>query len=140
DTRPPLPSRAELEKLTTDLPRLWHAPTTSNKDRKRLLRTLIADITLLPETNPTQARIWIRSHTASCDQLPADPPLRPHPPPVHRPHPHAPRRHTTPTRPPNRQPQRPRAHHTPRAPLPHPPPQVDPPRLPLPRPSALRHR
>ena len=49
ESLPPLPSRAELGKLAADLPALWHAPTTSTKDRKRLLRTLIADITLLPE-------------------------------------------------------------------------------------------
>ena len=54
DALPPLPGRAELEKLAADLPRLWHAPVTSSKDRKRLLRTLIADVTLLPE--PDQAR------------------------------------------------------------------------------------
>ena len=54
DTLPPLPTRTELEKLAADLPGLWHAPTTSNKDRKRLLRTVIADITLLPE--PDHAR------------------------------------------------------------------------------------
>jgi DNA invertase Pin-like site-specific DNA recombinase len=78
-TRPPLPSRAELEKLTADLPTLWHAPTTSNKDRKRLLRTLIADITLLPETNPTQARIGIHWHTGASDELLTDRPLPPGP-------------------------------------------------------------
>src|SRR3989454_3074699 len=42
----PLPSRIELEALAADLPALWAAPTTSAKDRKRLLRTLIADVTL----------------------------------------------------------------------------------------------
>jgi DNA invertase Pin-like site-specific DNA recombinase len=41
-----LPARAELEALATDLPRLWHASTTSDKDRKRLLRALIADVTV----------------------------------------------------------------------------------------------
>ena len=56
---PPLPDRAELERLAADLPRLWSEPTTSNKDRKRLLRTLIADITLLPEPDQAKARIGI---------------------------------------------------------------------------------
>lgn len=69
DTLPPLPGRAELEQLAADLPRLWHAPTTSNKDRKRLLRTLIADITLLPEPDRGKARIGIRWHTGVCDEL-----------------------------------------------------------------------
>ena len=69
DTLPPLPERAELEKLAADLPGLWNAPTTSNKDRKRLLRTVIADITLLPEPEHGQARIGIRWHTGASDEL-----------------------------------------------------------------------
>lgn len=66
---PPLPSRADLEKLAANLPGLWRAPTTSDKDRKRLLRTLIADVTLLPETRPDQVRIGIRWHTGATDEL-----------------------------------------------------------------------
>ena len=69
DSLPPLPSRADLEKLAADLPGLWHAPTTSHKDRKRLLRTLIADITLLPETDHNKVRVGIRWHTGACEQL-----------------------------------------------------------------------
>jgi excisionase family DNA binding protein len=69
DTLPPLPGRPELEKLAADLPGLWHAPTTSNKDRKRLLRTVIADITLLPEPDHGRARIGIRWHTGASDEL-----------------------------------------------------------------------
>ena len=69
DTAPPLPSRAELEQLAADLPALWQSATTSNKDRKRLLRTLVADITLLPETNPSMVRIGIRWHTGGSDEL-----------------------------------------------------------------------
>jgi len=71
DSLPPLPSRADLEKLAADLPALWHAATTSNKDRKRLLRTLIADVTLLPETDRSKARIGIRWHTGTTDQITA---------------------------------------------------------------------
>jgi len=44
------------------------APTTSNKDRKRLLRTLIADVTLLPETDRSAVRIGIRWHTGATDE------------------------------------------------------------------------
>ena len=54
DTLPPLPSRDDLEKLAADLPALWSAPTTSARDRKRLLRTLIADVTVLPEPDHGQ--------------------------------------------------------------------------------------
>jgi hypothetical protein len=66
---PPLPSRAELEALTTDVKTLWHAPTTAPRDRKRLLRTLIADVMLLPEPDLGKARIGIRWHTGATDEL-----------------------------------------------------------------------
>ena len=69
DTLAPLPSRSVLERLAADLPGLWQAATTSNKDRKRLLRTLIADITLLPESDPVMARIGIRWHTGASEEL-----------------------------------------------------------------------
>src|SRR6266446_2497450 len=69
DSLPPLPSRADLEKLAADLPALWHAPTTSSKDRKRLLRTLIADVTLLPEPDQAKVRIGIRWNTGATDEL-----------------------------------------------------------------------
>jgi len=69
DALPPLPGRAELEKLAADLPALWHAPATSSKDRKRLLRTLIADVTMLPEPDQAKVRIGIRWHTGATDEL-----------------------------------------------------------------------
>jgi DNA invertase Pin-like site-specific DNA recombinase len=69
DTLPPLPSREDLEKLAADLPALWRSPATSSKDRKRLLRTLIADVTLLPEPDQAKVRIGIRWHTGATDEL-----------------------------------------------------------------------
>ena len=69
DSLPPLPGRAELEKLAADLPALWQAPATSSKDRKRLLRTLIADVTMLPEPDQAKVRIGIRWHTGATDEL-----------------------------------------------------------------------
>jgi excisionase family DNA binding protein len=69
DTLPPLPSRDDLEKLAADLPALWNAPTTSARDRKRLLRTLIADVTVLPGPDRGKARIGIRWHTGATDEL-----------------------------------------------------------------------
>ncbi|MGO9877003.1 MAG: recombinase family protein [Acidimicrobiia bacterium] len=66
---PALPSRVELEALTTDVSALWHAPTTAPRDRKRLLRTLIADVTLLAEPDFTKARIGIRWHTGATDEI-----------------------------------------------------------------------
>ncbi len=68
-TTPPLPSRAELEALTADVVRLWHAPSTSPRDRKRLLRTLVADVTLLAEPDLGKARIGVRWHTGATDEI-----------------------------------------------------------------------
>lgn len=66
---PPLPSRKDLEALTGDLEELWYKPSTSARDRKRLLRTLISDVTLLVEPDPSKARIGIRWHSGATDEL-----------------------------------------------------------------------
>jgi excisionase family DNA binding protein len=79
NTTPPLPARADLQALVGDLPRLWHAQTTSPRDRKRLLRTLIADITVLPETDRAKVRVGIRWHTGATDEITTDRPLPPGP-------------------------------------------------------------
>jgi DNA invertase Pin-like site-specific DNA recombinase len=41
------PRQAELLALATDVPRLWRDPRTPARDRKRLVRLLVADVTLL---------------------------------------------------------------------------------------------
>lgn len=64
----PLPLRAELEALASDLPRLWAAPTTSHKDRKRLLRALAADVTLISDPEP-KVRVGIRWRTGATEEL-----------------------------------------------------------------------
>ena len=38
--------RAAVQALASDLPRVWHAPSTTQADRKELLRILIEDITV----------------------------------------------------------------------------------------------
>ena len=66
---PALPSREQLESLAAEFPRLWAAPTTSNKERKRLLRTLIGDVTLMSEPRSMQLRIGIRWRSGACEAL-----------------------------------------------------------------------
>ena len=66
---PPLPGKAQLQQIAADLPGLWHADTTSHKDRKRMLRTLIADVTLLPEADKHMVRTGIRWHTGATDEM-----------------------------------------------------------------------
>ncbi|MCK2241848.1 MULTISPECIES: recombinase family protein [unclassified Crossiella] len=70
--KPPLPPRSRLEALAADLPRLWDDPDTSPRDRKRLLRTLIADVTLLPTDHEGQVRIGVRWHTGATDEITAN--------------------------------------------------------------------
>ncbi len=64
----PLPPRADLEALASDLPRLWTAPTTSPKDRKRLLRTMISEVALMSEPGP-RVRVGIRWRTGATEEL-----------------------------------------------------------------------
>jgi hypothetical protein len=75
----PLPQPTELQALTSDLPRLWHAPTTSAKDRKRMLRTLIADVAVLPEPDrgklPPRHPLALGHHRRAAHQ---PPPVRDH--------------------------------------------------------------
>lgn len=65
----PLPPRNELESIVGNLSGLWNAPTTSDKDRKRLLRTLIADVTLISEPGSKEVRIGIHWCSGATEQL-----------------------------------------------------------------------
>lgn len=66
----PLPSHAELEALAADIPALWEATTTSAKDRKRLLRTLIADVTLTSQPQGDELRVGIRWRSGASEEIP----------------------------------------------------------------------
>ena len=52
--------KAKVLALARDLPRVWHAPTTQAKDRKRMLRLLIKDITVEKLSNQKQLLVHIR--------------------------------------------------------------------------------
>ena len=65
----PLPPRRELEALATDLPRLWAAPTTSHKDRKRLLRTVVVDVTLKSAPGNDQVQVGIRWRSGAAEPV-----------------------------------------------------------------------
>ena len=41
--------RNKILNLSTDFPRLWHAPETPNRERKRMIRLLIEDVTIRKE-------------------------------------------------------------------------------------------
>jgi hypothetical protein len=67
--KPPLPEREALTALAADLPRLFNDPATNLRDRKRLLRALIADITVLPDPDLDGCRIGVRWHTGATDEI-----------------------------------------------------------------------
>jgi DNA invertase Pin-like site-specific DNA recombinase len=73
----PEPSREQLDALARDLPRLWAAESTSEKDRKRLLRTIIADITLTSTPDSRELQVGIRWQSGACEQHVAQRPPRP---------------------------------------------------------------
>jgi excisionase family DNA binding protein len=64
----PEPSRDTLQTLARDVPALWAAPTTSDKDRKRLLRALIADVTITSDPAGPQLQVGIRWRSGASEQ------------------------------------------------------------------------
>jgi len=61
--------KARVLALARDLPRLWNATTTKAKDRKRMIRLLIKDITVEKFVQPKQALLHIRWQGGACETL-----------------------------------------------------------------------
>ena len=61
--------------LAQDFPRLWKADTTEMRDRKRMLRLLIKDITVEKLTEARQAVMHIRWQGGACEDLCVDLPV-----------------------------------------------------------------
>lgn len=59
--------RQRILALAQDLPRVWHAPTTQQTERKQLLRFLVKDVTLARRT--TTIHIGIRWQTEAITEL-----------------------------------------------------------------------
>ena len=68
-TQPPLPPADELAAAVADLPALWSAPTTSDRDRKRVLRTLLGDVMLRPGPTAQQLRVGLRWNSGATEEL-----------------------------------------------------------------------
>jgi DNA invertase Pin-like site-specific DNA recombinase len=60
--------RQQALALAEDLPRLWHAPSTQAKDRKRILRLLVKDITV-EKTAPKQIILHLRWQGGACEDV-----------------------------------------------------------------------
>jgi DNA invertase Pin-like site-specific DNA recombinase len=67
--------KAKVLSLAQDLPRLWHAPTTLARDRKRMLRLLIKDITVEKQRAARHAILHIRWQGGACGDVRVDLPL-----------------------------------------------------------------
>ena len=62
------PSREQLEALARDVPALWAADSTSEKDRKRLLRAVIADVTITSQPEGRDVSVGIRWRSGGAEQ------------------------------------------------------------------------
>jgi hypothetical protein len=71
------PSREQIEALAKDLPALWAAPSTAHRDRKRLLRALIADVTLTSKPDSRELSVGIRWRSGAAEEHVIERPLKP---------------------------------------------------------------
>jgi excisionase family DNA binding protein len=68
--QPELPAPEQLAATIVDLPALWADPVTSSKDRKRLLRALLADVTITPDAgNPARILVGLRWKSGASQQV-----------------------------------------------------------------------
>ena len=61
--------KAKVIALARDLPRLWHAPTTQSKDRKRMLRLLIKEIMVEKPADQKRLLVHIRWQGGACSDV-----------------------------------------------------------------------
>lgn len=64
----PKPSREQIEQLARELPKLWAAKSTSEKDRERLLRARIADVTITSQPTGPEPQVGIRWRSGASEQ------------------------------------------------------------------------
>ena len=61
--------KAQVLALAQDFPRLWNAPSTQAKDRKRMLRLLVQDITVERPHGARLALLHVRWHGGACANI-----------------------------------------------------------------------
>src|SRR5262249_44409504 len=65
----PAEDRARIHALVTDLPRVWHDPRTPMRERKRMLRLLIDDVTMVRGERTIQIQIrWKGGATTALER------------------------------------------------------------------------
>jgi DNA invertase Pin-like site-specific DNA recombinase len=73
----PEPSREQLQALARHLPKLWAADTTAQRDRKRLLRAMIVDLTLTSQPDTRELQVGIRWRSGASEQHAVQRPPKP---------------------------------------------------------------
>jgi DNA invertase Pin-like site-specific DNA recombinase len=70
-SQPPLPDPDKLAAAAADLPAIWAAKSSTDRDRKRMLRTMLADVTITPSTqDPTRIDVGLRWNSGATQSLP----------------------------------------------------------------------
>ncbi|MBI5479704.1 MAG: recombinase family protein, partial [Deltaproteobacteria bacterium] len=63
--------------LADDLPKLWRAPTTTDRDRKLLLRLLVQEVSIRALDVPKRVlRLSVLWHTQAVTEIEVEPPGR----------------------------------------------------------------
>jgi DNA invertase Pin-like site-specific DNA recombinase len=62
------PCREQIEALARNLPALWTAKTTAERDRKRLLRALISDVTITSQPDRRELQVGIHWQSGAAEQ------------------------------------------------------------------------
>jgi DNA invertase Pin-like site-specific DNA recombinase len=66
------PQRQQIHALGADLRRVWDAPTTTDRDRKELIRTLLEEANLRVEPSPRRAHLALRWRGGALTDLHVD--------------------------------------------------------------------
>lgn len=67
--RPTEQDRADILDLANTMPRVWNAASTSMKNRKRILRLLVEDITIFAEAGNPNVRLGLRWKSQCCEEI-----------------------------------------------------------------------
>lgn len=73
--RPTQQDKIEILALAKELPRIWGATTTTAKERKRILRMLIEDITIFAEARQPDIRLGLRWRSRCVEEIHTTKPL-----------------------------------------------------------------
>ncbi|HBY05230.1 MAG TPA: hypothetical protein DEH07_12145 [Desulfotomaculum sp.] len=76
--RPTAKDKEDILALAEDLPRIWRAPTTEAKDRKRIVRLLIEDVTVNCQPGQKNVSLGLRWRNNFCEVLHVKKPLPPY--------------------------------------------------------------